>query len=100
LYTCPRSQEMTAQGRMTMADRILIVEDDAGLVMALSDLLHAEGYDVETALTGPEGLERASAEGFDLIILDVMLPGKSGFDVCRDLRGRGINTSILMLTAR
>ena len=88
------------QGRMTMADRILIVEDDAGLVMALSDLLHAEGYDVETASTGPEGLERASAERFDLIILDVMLPGKSGFDVCRDLRGRGINTSILMLTAR
>ena len=91
---------MTAQGRMTMADRILMVEDDAGLVMALSDLLHAEGYDVETASTGPEGLERASAERFDLIILDVMLPGKSGFDVCRDLRGRGINTSILMLTAR
>ena len=85
---------------MTMADRILIVEDDAGLVMALSDLLHAEGYDVETASTGTEGLERASAEGFDLIVLDVMLPGKNGFDVCRDLRGRGIDTSILMLTAR
>jgi len=91
---------MTAQGRMTMADRILMVEDDAGLVMALSDLLHAEGYDVETASTGTEGLERASAEGFDLIVLDVMLPGKNGFDVCRDLRGRGIDTSILMLTAR
>jgi len=85
---------------MTMAERILIVEDDAGLVMALSDLLHAEGYDVETASTGTEGLERASAEGFDLIVLDVMLPGKNGFDVCRDLRGRGIDTSILMLTAR
>ena len=85
---------------MTMADRILIVEDDAGLVMALSDLLHAEGYDVETASTGTEGLERASAEGFDLIVLDVMLPGKNGFDVCRDLRGHGIDTSILMLTAR
>ena len=85
---------------MTMADRILMVEDDAGLVMALSDLLHAEGYDVETASTGTEGLERASAEGFDLIVLDVMLPGKNGFDVCRDLRGRGIDTSILMLTAR
>ncbi|MDQ3821266.1 MAG: response regulator transcription factor [Acidobacteriota bacterium] len=83
-----------------MADKILVVEDDAGLVMALSDLLHAEGYEVETASTGPEGLERASAEGFDLIILDVMLPGKSGFDVARDLRGRGTETPVMMLTAR
>ncbi|HKC63521.1 MAG TPA: response regulator transcription factor [Pyrinomonadaceae bacterium] len=83
-----------------MADRLLIVEDDAGLVMALSDLLQAEGYEVETASTGPEGLERASAGGFDLVILDVMLPGKSGFDIARDLRGRGVDTPILMLTAR
>ncbi|PYS52799.1 MAG: DNA-binding response regulator [Acidobacteria bacterium] len=83
-----------------MTVKILIVEDDAGLVMALSDLLHAEGYEVETALTGPEGLERASAEGFDLIILDVMLPGKNGFDVARDLRARKVDTPILMLTAR
>src|ERR671931_367779 len=83
-----------------MADRILIVEDDAGLVMALSDLLHSEGYEVETAATGPDGFERASQERFDLVILDVMLPGKSGFDVARDLRGRGVDTPILMLTAR
>lgn len=68
--------------------------------MALSDLLHAEGYEVETASTGPEGLERASLGSFDLIVLDVMLPGKSGFDIARDLRGRGVDTPILMLTAR
>jgi two-component system alkaline phosphatase synthesis response regulator PhoP len=83
-----------------MADRILIIEDDAGLVMALCDLLHAEGYEVETSANGLDGLERASREPFALIILDVMLPGKSGFDVARDLRGRGIDTLILMLTAR
>lgn len=84
-----------------MRDRILLVEDDPGLVMALTDLLLAEGYRVDTASDGLEGLERASAsDTFDLIILDVMLPGKSGFDVCRDLRQRGIGTPILMLTAR
>src|SRR3954462_6340937 len=83
-----------------MADRVLIVEDDAGLVRALTDLLCSEGYEVEAALSGAAGLERASLAAFDLIILDVMLPLKSGFDVCRDLRGRGITTPILMLTAR
>lgn len=83
-----------------MSDKILLVEDDAGLVMALSDLLSAEGYQVETALNGLEGLEQASQGSFDLIILDVMLPGKGGFDVCRDLRSRGVNTPLLMLTAR
>lgn len=84
-----------------MMDNILLVEDDPGLVMALTDLLSAEGYRVETASDGLYGLERASGhEPFDLIILDVMLPGKSGFDVCRDLRQRGVNTPILMLTAR
>jgi two-component system alkaline phosphatase synthesis response regulator PhoP len=84
-----------------MADSLLLIEDDAGLVMALSDLLSAEGYAVEAASDGLEGLERASVRGrFDLIILDVMLPGKSGFDVCRDLRQRGVKTPVLMLTAR
>jgi two-component system, OmpR family, alkaline phosphatase synthesis response regulator PhoP len=84
-----------------MTDRILLVEDDPGLIMALTDLLGAEGYEVDTASDGLEGLERATGAGpFDLIILDVMLPGKSGFDVCRDLRQRGINTPVIMLTAR
>jgi two-component system alkaline phosphatase synthesis response regulator PhoP len=83
-------------------DKILLVEDDPGLVMALTDLLSAEGYTVESALNGMEGLERASQQEdrFDLIILDVMLPGKNGFDVCRDLRSKGTTTPILMLTAR
>ncbi|HLM55004.1 MAG TPA: response regulator transcription factor [Pyrinomonadaceae bacterium] len=83
-----------------MPDRILIVEDNAGLSMALTDLLAAEGYEVESAGTGPGGLEAASGGRFDLVILDVMLPGKNGFDVCRDLRKRGVDTPVLMLTAR
>ena len=84
-----------------MADSILLIEDDAGLVMALTDLLTAEGYRVEAVSDGLGGFERASGqERFDLIILDVMLPGKSGFDVCRDLRQRGVATPVLMLTAR
>src|SRR5436190_20188553 len=83
-----------------MKDRVLIIEDDAGLVMALTDLLCSEGYLVEAASDGPEGLESATLSAFDLIILDLMLPGKSGFDVCRDLRQRGVDTPILMLTAR
>jgi two-component system alkaline phosphatase synthesis response regulator PhoP len=91
---------MKKEQATTMRDKILLVEDDSGLVMALTDLLAAEGYQVATAFDGLEGLEQASRDYFDIIILDVMLPGKNGFDVCRDLRSRGINTPLLMLTAR
>jgi two-component system alkaline phosphatase synthesis response regulator PhoP len=83
-----------------MAQRILLVEDEPGLVMALTDRLQAEGYTVESAGDGEVGLARASGEHFDLVILDVMLPRKSGFDVCRKLRQSGIDVPILMLTAR
>jgi two-component system alkaline phosphatase synthesis response regulator PhoP len=80
--------------------RILLIEDEPGLVLTLSDLLVAEGYDVESAMDGPTGLAKASSDKYDLILLDVMLPGKSGFDVCRELRQRGRDTAILMLTAK
>jgi two-component system alkaline phosphatase synthesis response regulator PhoP len=80
--------------------RVLLVEDEPGLVMTLTDCLTAEGYRVESAADGETGLERASKEAFDIILLDVMLPRKDGFDVCRDLRRREIDTPILMLTAR
>jgi two-component system alkaline phosphatase synthesis response regulator PhoP len=83
-----------------MSKRILLVEDEPGLVMTLSDRLTSEGYSVESVRDGEMGLDRASAGGFDLILLDVMLPRKNGFDVCRDLRQRGVNTPVLMLTAR
>src|SRR5207247_10760470 len=83
-----------------MANKILLIEDDAGITMALTDLLNAEDYRVETAADGLTGLAQACEGHFDVIILDVMLAGKNGFDVCRDLRQRGIQTPILMLTAR
>ncbi len=87
-----------------MSKRILLVEDEPGLVLTLTDRLTSEGYQVESARDGEKGLERASAatgnEAFDAIILDVMLPRKNGFDVCRDLRQRNVMTPVLMLTAR
>ena len=80
--------------------RILLVEDEAGLVLTITDRLRAEGYEPESASDGMEGFRRASAESWDLILLDVMLPGRNGLDICRDLRQVGNNTPVLMLTAR
>ena len=68
--------------------------------MTLTDRLTREGYAVEASSDGESGLERASAEGFDVVLLDVMLPRLSGFDVMRELRRRGIETPVIMLTAR
>ncbi len=83
-----------------MAKRILLVEDEPGLQLTLSDRLRSEGYDVETVGDGDAGYALASEGAFDLIVLDVMLPGKNGFDICRDLRQDGLSVPILMLTAR
>lgn len=83
-----------------MNSRILLVEDEPGLVMTVSDLLMNEGYDVDSAMDGEAGLLKATTEQYDLIILDVMMPKRNGFDVCRDLRQRGYDTAILMLTAK
>jgi two-component system alkaline phosphatase synthesis response regulator PhoP len=83
-----------------MSSRILLIEDEPGLVMTLSDLLAAEGYTVETAMDGPRGLEKAKSLPFDVIILDIMLPGKNGFDICREIRQQGLDVAILMLTAK
>ncbi|HLK70139.1 MAG TPA: response regulator transcription factor [Bryobacteraceae bacterium] len=83
-----------------MSSRILLVEDEPGLVLTLSDLLSAEGYEVETATDGPSGLARAASGAFDLIVLDVMLPGKNGLEVCRELRHQGKDVPVLMLTAK
>jgi two-component system alkaline phosphatase synthesis response regulator PhoP len=80
--------------------RILLVEDEPGLVLTVSDLLTAEGYEVETAGDGESGMAKAAAGKFHLVILDVMLPRKSGFEVCRELRQRGVDVAILMLTAK
>jgi two-component system alkaline phosphatase synthesis response regulator PhoP len=83
-----------------MTSRILLVEDEAGVVLVVSDLLRAHSHVVETAGDGDLGLRRASEERFDLLILDVMLPGKSGFEICHAVRERGFDGAILMLTAR
>ncbi len=80
--------------------RLLLVEDEPGLQLTLSDRLMSEGYDVETAGDGEAGLALATSGEFDLVLLDVMLPKRDGFDVCRTLRQRGIAMPILMLTAR
>src|SRR5258708_661159 len=83
-----------------MAHSILLVEDEPGLVMTLTDRLEIEGYELESCTDGENGLERASTSNFDLILLDIMLPRKSGLEICRKLRQSGIDTPILMLTAR
>jgi two-component system alkaline phosphatase synthesis response regulator PhoP len=80
--------------------RLLLVEDEPGLVMTLTDRLIAEGHDVESVTDGESGLTCAMAQPFDLIVLDGMLPGRDGFDVCRTVRQRGVQAPILMLTAR
>ena len=80
--------------------RILIAEDEPGIALGLEDDLTMEGYHVEVVVDGLTALRRATDDPFDLILLDVMLPGKDGFDVCRDLRRKGLRTPILMLTAK
>lgn len=80
--------------------RLLLVEDEPGLQLALNDRLTSEGYAVETAADGITAIARATGEPFDIIVLDVMLPGKDGFDVAKTIRSQGVQTPILMLTAR
>jgi len=83
-----------------MNENILLVEDEQALRTALEVRLRAEGYVVDTAADGDEGLQKATDLPFDLIILDVMLPFRSGLDVCRGVRQQGMATPILMLTVR
>ena len=83
-----------------MRENILLVEDERSLRKTLTLRLQKANYVVETAQDGVEGLDKAMDQAFDLILLDLALPLKDGFDVCRDLRQAGIATPILMLTAR
>ncbi len=80
--------------------KILIVEDEEQMRLGLKDNLEFEGYEVGEAADGEEAISVIRAHEFDLILLDVMLPRKSGYDVCREVRKAGISTPILMLTAR
>lgn len=84
----------------TMHAKILVVEDEEVIRMALGDRLQSEGYQVEFASDGDQGFAMATEHAYDLVILDLMLPKKNGFDICRDIRMAGIIVPILMLTAR
>jgi two-component system alkaline phosphatase synthesis response regulator PhoP len=80
--------------------RVLIIEDEPDMVLGLRDNFEFEGYDVLVARDGSEGLKRAMSDSPDVILLDIMLPRMSGLDVCRQLRSNGVDTPIIMLTAR
>jgi DNA-binding response OmpR family regulator len=80
--------------------KLLIIEDEESIRMALEDDFRLEDYDVEVASDGIEGLAKAVNPDIDLIILDIMLPGMNGFDICKKLRSKGIRTPIIMLTAK
>jgi DNA-binding response OmpR family regulator len=80
--------------------RILIVEDEPSMRMGLKDNLEFEGYETETAEEGDSGLKKIIEKRYDLVLLDVMLPNISGFDICKTVRRKGINTPIILLTAK
>ena len=80
--------------------KILVVEDEPGIALGLEDSLRLEGYEVEVISDGTKASHRALEEAFDLILLDVMLPGKDGFEVCRDVRRSGLDAPIIFLTAK
>jgi two-component system alkaline phosphatase synthesis response regulator PhoP len=73
---------------------ILLVEDEPGLRKTLSDRIRGEGFRVEVAANGIDGLEKAATGAFDLVVLDIMLPKKNGIDVCRDLRQQGLHCDV------
>ena len=83
-----------------MSSRILIVEDEPAIALVLRDDLELEGYQVEVVDNGNHAVHKACSETFDLLLLDIMLPGKSGYDICREVRGKKPDMPIIMLTAR
>ncbi len=80
-------------------DKILVVEDDKAILMSFKDDLEFEGYEVATASDGKDALKQALGGGYDLVVLDVLLPGLNGFEICKKLREAGIKTPVLMVTA-
>lgn len=83
-----------------MKGRVLVVEDDPAIAMALQDRLESANYTADCVNNGTEGYSRSINATWDLIILDIMLPGKDGLEICRDIRAKGVDTPILLLTAR
>ncbi len=85
---------------MSRPIRILVVEDEEAIRTGLVDVLVFHGYDVDSAMTGPDGLEKALTGGFDLVLLDIMLPGMDGYRICDRIRAEDRNQPIIMLTAK
>ena len=83
-----------------MKKRILVIEDEPSLSMAIRDELEFEGFEASVVEDGVVGLNRIVNDAPDLVVLDLMLPGRSGFEICREVRKQGLNTPIIMLTAR
>jgi two-component system alkaline phosphatase synthesis response regulator PhoP len=83
-----------------LREKVLVIEDEEGMILSLEDSLRSAGFRVTAKTDGQTGEEEAKSGRYDLIILDVMLPGKDGFQVCQNLREAGIHSPILMLTAR
>ena len=83
-----------------MTETILLIEDDDALVTMLGDRLRSERYQVDAAKDAEEAMDKISSRLFDLLIIDVMLPGRSGFDLCSDVRRARIEVPILFLTAK
>jgi two-component system, OmpR family, alkaline phosphatase synthesis response regulator PhoP len=80
--------------------KILVIEDEPGIAFSLESDLQTEGYEVAVVGDGAEAVIRALAQPFDLILLDIMLPSKDGFEVCRELRHKGLKTPIILLTSK
>src|SRR3989337_2478682 len=80
--------------------KILIVEDEPNMRLGLKDNLEFESYDVDIAINGEEGLKKILENDYNLVLLDVMLPQISGFDICKSVRKKGITTPIILLTAK
>ena len=80
--------------------KILIIEDDPAIRIGLKETFTTEGYNVSDAETGTKGFELAGKHDFDLIVLDLILPGKDGIEICKDLRSDGVKTPIIMVTSR
>jgi two-component system alkaline phosphatase synthesis response regulator PhoP len=85
---------------VTAAAKILVIEDEPDMLTILRDNLELEGYRVDMAKNGEDGLRLALRDSPDVILLDIMLPGMSGYDVCRNLRSRGVKTPVILITAR
>ncbi len=98
--SCPLTEPAKISGGEAVNERILVAEDDPSILTAVADLLESEGYGVETAMDGTTALDLFRSSPPDLVLLDVMMPGMNGYDVCRAIRGQDARVPVVMLTAK